>query len=495
MLKLDFISIAPHLSIFKSGANKTNLGGTLFLIYGILFILLSVIYLNDYLTKEKYSYNYTYVKNNTKLPEEAEFMSENIFDFRFVLTKDDYYVDRNNLSNNFLIMDLDRLGSISYKKQNERDPEDGFLYINTSETSKEEYIIKQESKYQRKINNFKLGVLYRCNGSNEEDCTIRDEDKIKFNSYFLHFGYRGFAFDHQNPENPIPLLEENWYYVRRIQFLENTNIIYLNWKLVEYEETQTAFTKIFYDVINKKKTHWGGDFHSIQTFTDDGHVKQLPSKIWKIKDEKGNLFIMLLYLENHFLHDYDKYTRTQKSFIDLISNICALASTVFNLMGLAYGFLYSQNYDNYKIIENILTEKLRVNINHLKNEGKKAEPKIELKDNLMDFKSDFEEKEKIDVDENKGEENQIKDSSDNLDLPSLKFFNFLGHTFYFKCFGPSNKQSLIKSCNDIVAKYITIEKIVYNQMKLEYLWKDYKWNNPQNEIKQKDDLILNLKEK
>ena len=495
MLKLDFISIAPHLSIFKSGANKTNLGGTLFLIYGILLILLSVIYLNDYLTKEKYSYNYTYVKNNTKLPEEAEFMSENIFDFKFFLTKDDYYVDRNYLSNNFLIMDLDRLGSISYKKQNERDPEDGFLYINTSETSKEEYIIKQESKYQRKINDFKLGVLYRCNGSNEEDCTIRDEDKIQFNSYFLHFGYRGFAFDHQNPENPIPLLEENWYYVRRIQFLENTNIIYLNWKLVEYEETQTAFTKIFYNIINKKQTHWGGELDSVETYTDDGHVKHLPSKEWKIKDEKGNLFIMLLLLENHFLTDYDKYTRTQKSFIDVISNICALASTVFNLMGLAYGFLYSQNYDNYKIIENILTEKLRVNINHLKNEGKKAEPKIELKDNLIYFKSDFEEKEKIDVDENKGEENQIKDSSDNLDLPSLKFFDFLGHTFYFKCFGPSNKQSLIKSCNDIVAKYITIEKLVYNQMKLEYLWKDYKWNNPQNEIKQKDDLILNLKEK
>ena len=172
-----------------------------------------------------------------------------------------------------------------------------------------------------------------------------------------------------------------------------------------------------------------------------------------------------------------------------------LVQLFFNLIGLAYGFLYSQNYDNYKIIENILTEKLRVNINHLKNEEKKAEPKIELKDNLMDFKSDFEEKEKIDVDENKGEENQIKDSSDNLDLPSLNFFNFLGHTFYFKCFGPSSKQSLIKSCNDIVAKSITIENIVYNQMKLEYLWKDYKWNNPEYEIKQKDDLILNLKEK
>ena len=46
-----------------------------------------------------------------------------------------------------------------------------------------------------------------------------------------------------------------------------------------------------------------------------------------------------------------------------------------------------------------------------------------------------------------------------------------------------------------MAKYITIENILYNQMKLEYLWKDYKWNNPQNEIGQKDGLILGLKEK
>ena len=195
MLKLDFISVAPHLSIFKSGANKTNLGGTLFLIYGIIFILLSAIYLNDYLTKEKYSYNYTYVKNNTKLPREAEEMSENNFDFYFYLTKDEQTGEKKNLSNNFLIMDLDRLGSISYKKQNERDPEDGFLYINTNEASKEECIIKQEFKYQRKINNFQLGVLYRCNGSNEEDCTIRDEDKIEFYSYFFHFWYRGFSFE------------------------------------------------------------------------------------------------------------------------------------------------------------------------------------------------------------------------------------------------------------------------------------------------------------
>ena len=490
MLKLDFISAAPNLSIFKAGSNKTNLGGVLFLIYVILFILFAIIYLYDYFTKETYSYNYTFVKNNTNLPEEAKLMNEKEFDFYFSLIKG-VSTGVTNLSNNFLIIDIESL----YQKKDEPNPEDGFYYINTSETSNEKCIIKQYSKYQRRLKDFRLAVLYRCNGTNENDCTIRKDDKIEIDSYRLHSGFRGYLFDHQNPENPLPILEENKYFFQDIQFLENTNIIYLNWKLIEYEETQSAFSKIYSDISNKKKSYWGGEIDSVETYTDDGHMKEMPSKVWKIKDEKGNHFIMLLYLENHFLDDYDKYTRTAKSIIDVISNICALSSTVLNLIGLSYRFLYSQNFDNYKIIENIVTEKLRVNINHLKNEEKIAEPKIELKDNLMDFKSDFEEKEKIDVDENKGEESQAKGSSDNLDIPSLNFLNFLIHTFYFKCFGPSSKQSLIKSCNDIVAKSITIENIVYNQMKLEYLWKDYKWNNPEYEIKQKDDLILNLKEK
>ena len=58
--------------------------------------------------------------------------------------------------------------------------------------------------------------------------------------------------------------------------------------------------------------------------------------------------------------------------------------------------------------------------------------------------------------------------------------------FYCKFCGHSNKKALIDSYNGVVAKYITIEKIIYNQMKLENLWKDYKWNNPAYEIKKKN---------
>ena len=32
-------------------------------------------------------------------------------------------------------------------------------------------------------------------------------------------------------------------------------------------------------------------------------------------------------------------------------------------------------------------------------------------------------------------------------------------------------------------------------MRLEYLWNDYKWNNPKYEENLKDDLILDLREK
>ena len=493
MLYIDFISVAPHLCIFKAGANKTNLGGVLFLIYIILLIFFAIIYFYDYFTKENYSYNYTLVKNNTKIEKQANEMIQKNFDFYFHLTKDDinWSID---LSDNFLIIDFNKLLE-KIETGEDYDEEDDFTIINTSKNSKEECIIKQDDKYSRNLDKFHIIVLYKCNGTSETDCFIRDEDKIEYDSYKLHFGYRGYSYEHQNPENPLPLIEEGNSWKQPIQFLENTNIVYLNWKLIEYEETQSAFSKIYSDINKKKNSHWGGDIDSVETYTDDGHMKEMPSKVWKIKDEKGNHFITLLYLENHFCDEYDKYTRTAKSIVDVLSNICALSSTVLNLIGLAYRFLYSQNFDNYKIIENILTEKLRVNVNHLKNAEKIAEPKIELKDNLIDFKSDFDEKEKIDVDNNKSEEIKAKGSSENLDLPSLNFLNFIIHTFYLKCFGPSRKQSLIRSCNNIVAKSITIENIVYNQMKLEYLWKDYKWNNPEYEIKQKDDLILNLKEK
>ena len=62
MRKLDFVSVAPQFTIFKKGANKTNFGGVIFLIYIIILLILALIYLFDYFEKDRYEYNYTYNK-------------------------------------------------------------------------------------------------------------------------------------------------------------------------------------------------------------------------------------------------------------------------------------------------------------------------------------------------------------------------------------------------------------------------------------------------
>ena len=65
MRKIDFISGTPKISLFREGANKTNLGGTLFLVYLIILALLATIYIFNYFSQKKYDFNYILVKKST----------------------------------------------------------------------------------------------------------------------------------------------------------------------------------------------------------------------------------------------------------------------------------------------------------------------------------------------------------------------------------------------------------------------------------------------
>ena len=40
------------------------------------------------------------------------------------------------------------------------------------------------------------------------------------------------------------------------------------------------------------------------------------------------------------------------------------------------------------------------------------------------------------------------------------------------------KEKLISLCNDILYNYMSIDSILYNQIILENLFKDYEWKNP-----------------
>ena len=116
----------------------------------------------------------------------------------------------------------------------------------------------------------------------------------------------------------------------------------------------------------------------METFTDDGGVRNMIEN--KTLDDR---WIVLLYLEVHPNYlQHDKYTRKRNSFLDTLADISALSSIVLDLMSLAYGFLYSQNYDNNKIVETILSKKMKIKINNKIEE--KDELKIELKTDLID---------------------------------------------------------------------------------------------------------------
>ena len=474
MRRLDFISKAPNFSIFKEGANKTNLGGFLYMVYIIIILLLAIVYFYDYFTNEKYQFNYTLVKG-TKYDifknEEMKNMSKTELNYIVWLGKDNPNPNENIINNpNFIIVDMNKMHT-------------------------GDFIIEQDSTFKGNVSNLQLAVLYKCNGKN---CTIREEDKIEVTSYYLFFMYQGFSIEHQSPEKPIHPLEDDEYYLKKIQFLNNTNIVYLNWEIIEYEEEQGAFGKTFNKAMGNKNSnkYYGGDYKSITTFTDDGHLKTSPQTLWQMRDRNGNYFILLLYLKSIPVdNEYEKYSRKKVSVLDILANIASLSSTALNLMGLVYGILYAENYNNFKIIENILTKKLKININkNTKNEEDLEKVKLELKGDLIEKDLIENEKNELDRNENVEEEGEnMKNSSINLSIP--RFFNFLLHKFYSKCCGYSSRHILINSCNDIVAKYTTIENILYNQMRLECLWKDYKWNNPQFQKKHKDDLILDLKEK
>ena len=88
-----------------------------------------------------------------------------------------------------------------------------------------------------------------------------------------------------------------------------------------------------------------------------------------------------------------------------------------------------------------------------------------------------------------------KEDDDSLIFPKLNFFDYLFNNLYFshKCLCDYKKQRIISTSNQILYKYFSVENIIYNQIKIENLLKDYRWNNPQLKCIQDNELITQLK--
>jgi len=461
MHSLDLLSESPKYFIFQKGANKTNLGGVLFMIYIIIIMCISFVYLYDYFTGETYNVESSLIedvidesKQNEELLENNKINPVKIFLIEL------YHFNGTKLSKNFIVKDA-----------------------NTKE------IIDRGSPFKRRISDFALRIEYIC----EDDyCSRRKEDEI-YLYYYAKIAYSGFKVDHQSKDSPIKN-DPNIYFLSRYPFFfYHPMLRKIYWEHIRYKEEKSGFLKLYNDFIGKEDIFYAGQFstNSESYVLEDGYTFGNETRL-----------LGIINLDNA-VDKYREYKRKKVSRLDVLANIGALSSTIYGILVKCFALIYSKNFDNYKIIDKILSQKLKVNYNENKVKNKKE---IEL--SVNDFNNSMNDEFYLennliinDADNNSNYNTNnynnnynINNMEPNSTLPRLRFFDFfLNNIYNNKCCYKSNKQELLSICNKILYRYISIDYVLYNQIKLENLFKDYKWNNPKLNDVENNDLIIALK--
>ena len=209
-------------------------------------------------------------------------------------------------------------------------------------------------------------------------------------------------------------------------------------------------------------------------------------------------FMGMVEYEVDFNH-YDEYTRTKKSFLVLISNVFSLSLGIFKFLRLFLTIFYSNNFDNYKIVEKLFYDIKPVKI--------EKTPKIKLNKSSINENSLLDKNERSEDSSNYDEENKSignediindineskKEDKEKMILPKFRFIDFLFNNLCCNKICKNKRQEIITNCNKLINKYYSIENILYNQIKIERLLKDYKWNNEElANINNNNELIYEL---
>ena len=467
---LDLLSGAPRTMIFEKSSNKTNLGGILTLIYLIIVLLLSAYYIYDYEKNNKYEISYTY---DYQYLDEYEFVEKRYFDenynpdlnYSFRLVGDEF--DTFNESN-FLI----------------------FYYNNSNE--KEDQFVNFHEVSNSTVYDLDFYIFYICEDIIDGECIIREEDIAYLNTFYLDFNYSGFKLVHQNEESPI--IRD--YVVNRFHFSldDKITITRLRWKNIIYREEQG----IFDNLLGEPKEIIGGEF--LDPIISTIAFKDFPEGE-SLKNDGLKLLTIINTVWDDPKNNYDIYTRKKKTIFSPIANICSLSLTIYNGFIILFCTFYSNNFDSYKIIEKILSknekgEKKNIDY-HLNNNLNKGDIELlEDKNKLIELPEYGEKKESL-IDSQADKEIIINEKSHVINvcktiLPKLHFYDFFFNCIYSRKCLYSKKQELISSCREIISKYFSIDYILYNQIMLENLMKDYKWNDSKLSNILNNDLIKKL---
>ena len=472
MHSFDFFSESPNIFIFQKEYNKTNFGGILFSLFTIIMFLISLAYILDYAINEKYTYEALTFYNHTDDEEELKKMNDNkelnpLINVTISI-KDD----------NFTILDK-YLGNL---EKDHIDEEGYSIYTLQVNASTEASPV----------------IFFKCG---------EDRNCSSFKEYIKEYGgdiyigkiiivYPGFKIQY---DATPPIYKDNPKTVQQGLLLmeDEIKIFTFEWETIKFKDQKSLF-----DTLTNKKTEYIG-----------GHIKndRLSQELMYgfkniVHDKELEYFYPLVGLQFSNNHDeYLLYKRKKIELLDVLANIGALFSTIKNLFSLFFSF-YSKNFNNYKILGKILTspkepikkiglipEFSEISSSTEKEEEKKSyendennnEPLIDntTAENKLSFNG---------LDTNKNI-NEIKENETSSVLNKLHFFEFLFNNIYCKCCKKRRNQEIINMTNDILYNYLSIDSLLYNQIKLENLLKDYKWNNKSLNDIQNNKMIIKLK--
>ena len=411
------------------------------LIYLILMALITAYYIIDYINRENYDIQYKKISN-------------------FYTDKEIDKINKNDRDKNPYIT-LSIIIAESPFSEN----------IKLYEFYDERFFEKDITK---NVSSFYILALYKCE---DENCTIPIEDTTQLSFRFSAI-YKNYFINHQSKNS---LFEKRYTVYSNYFYFDNRTEVIPDWRYIIYKEKKGFFKKeeIFYN-----------------GYLDNYNKLYLKNLIMFIN---GTYYKILQ--EFHINNDHliqEEYERTAKDIFDYIAIILSYFSNGFFIAKFIFNF-YSKNFNNYKIIEKILTKNNNI-INYKKpsdfvNFSVNSESQSESNDNNIE--EDFLENEKV---KDKDKESELilsykkeKDNERKINFKKIRFVHFFLNNFYCKCCSKFNNQETLNIYNKILYKYISLDSIAYNQILLENLFHDYKWNNPSLKNIDNNDLIFQLR--
>ena len=418
-------------------------------------ILISVVYILDFLYNEQFTYeamtfynhtdDYNEIKRRKEDPELNPYMN----------------FSAKTYDENIHIFE-EKDGIESFFQRDKKDSEGNYYY-----------------NFQRRINDIGLVFVYSC--GNDENCSLLKEiiNEYKTEPYDyaeIDIEFRDYKIIHKNDppvdESHRSTLKKSLVLQRQFYRLDEEH---------EFETIRYNDQKSLFDFLTKRKTEYIFE-HIIKNITHYEFPESDDFTGFYFNEEIG-FAVPVYYLEITNSHDnYLYYKRKKISFLDVLANIGALFSTIKFVFSFIFSF-YSTNFNNYKIVGNILST------------HEEQHKEIELSSDFNISLSSRKENKKIKIDndalidkESYENQNNIKDYGDDNDaeenyypsniIDSMHFYDFFYNNIYSKCCCRIRNQEILNMTNEIMYKYLSIDSLLYNQIKLEQLFKDYKWNNP-----------------